>query len=141
MTTPHHDIIVVGSGFSGLGMGIFLKKSGRNDFLILEKSTDFGGTWLDNDYPGAACDVPSHMYSYSFDQNPDWSRFYSGQAEILAYMKKCASKYDLYSHFRGNSELIEARWSDADKRWQLKTGDGKAYTARVPCTAQRKGPR
>ena len=128
MTTPHHDIIVVGSGFSGLGMGIFLKKSGRNDFLILEKSTDFGGTWLDNDYPGAACDVPSHMYSYSFDQNPDWSRFYSGQAEILAYMKKCASKYDLYSH---NSELIEARWSDADKRWQLKTGDGKAYTARV----------
>ncbi len=131
MTSSHHDIIVVGSGFSGLGMGIFLKKSGRNDFLILEKSNDFGGTWLDNNYPGAACDVPSHMYSYSFEQNPNWSRFYSGQAEILAYMQKCARKYDLYPHFRGNSELIEARWSDAEKHWQLKTGDGKAYTARV----------
>ena len=84
MTIPHHDIVIVGSGFSGIGMGIFLKKAGRNDFLILEKAADIGGTWRDNNYPGAACDVPSHMYSFSFEQNPDWSRFYSGQAEILS---------------------------------------------------------
>lgn len=131
MTIPHYDVAIIGSGFSGLGMGIFLKKAGRSDFIILEKAADIGGTWRDNHYPGAACDVPSHMYSFSFEQNPDWSRFYSGQAEILAYMKKCANKYDLMPHFRGNSELIESRWIEAKKHWQLTTGNGDQYTARV----------
>ncbi|WP_206389813.1 flavin-containing monooxygenase [Amnimonas aquatica] len=131
MTIPHHDIVIVGSGFSGIGMGIFLKKAGRNDFLILEKAADIGGTWRDNNYPGAACDVPSHMYSFSFEQNPDWSRFYSGQAEILAYMKGCANKYGLLPHFRGNSELLDARWDESEGRWHLATGDGQQYTARI----------
>ncbi|MDO9620814.1 MAG: NAD(P)-binding protein, partial [Moraxellaceae bacterium] len=86
-------MIIVGSGFSGIGMAIALKKAGRNNFLMLEKAADIGGTWRDNHYPGAACDVPSHMYSYSFEPNPRWSRMYSGQAEILDYMKHCARKY------------------------------------------------
>ena len=127
----HHDVVIVGTGFSGLGMGIFLKKAGRHDFLILEKAGDIGGTWRDNDYPGAACDVPSHMYSFSFEQNPDWSRMYSGQAEILAYMKGCADKYDLMPHVRCNQELLEARWDDAEQRWHLRTSSGHRYTARV----------
>lgn len=127
----HHDVVIVGSGFSGLGMGIFLKKAGRHDFVILEKAGDIGGTWRDNHYPGAACDVPSHMYSYSFEQNPNWSRFYSGQAEILAYMKACAKKYNLMPNVRVNSELIESRWDEANHIWHLTTADGSKLTARV----------
>ncbi len=127
----HHDIVIVGSGFSGLGMGVYLKKAGRNDFVILEKAGDIGGTWRDNHYPGAACDVPSHMYSFSFEQNPNWSRFYSGQAEILAYMKNVANKYDLLPHVRVNSELLESRWDEAQGLWHLTTGNGSKYTARV----------
>ena len=69
--TPHHEIVIVGSGFSGIGMGIALRKAGRHDFIILEKADDVGGTWRENHYPGAACDVPSNMYSYSFEPNPD----------------------------------------------------------------------
>jgi len=130
-TAPHHDVIVVGSGFSGLGMAIFLKKAGRNDFLLLEKADDIGGTWYDNHYPGAACDVPSHMYSYSFEQNPDWTRMYSGQPEILAYMRRCADKYDLRPHVRCGQELLEARWVEAEQRWHLRTGTGDRYTCRV----------
>lgn len=127
----HHDVVVVGSGFSGLGMGIALKKAGRDDFVILEKADDIGGTWRDNHYPGAACDVPSHMYSYSFEQNPSWSRFYSGQAEILAYMRSCAQKYNIMPHVQVNSELIESRWDENNHIWHLTTSDGKKLTARV----------
>ncbi len=128
---PHHDVAIVGSGFSGLGMAIFLKKAGRNDFVILEKADDIGGTWRDNHYPGAACDVPSHMYSFSFEQNPDWSRMYSGQPEILSYMQRCADKYDLRPHVRCGEELLEARWEEAEQRWHLQTGTGARLTARV----------
>ncbi len=128
---PHHDVAIVGSGFSGLGMAIFLKKAGRHNFIILEKADDIGGTWRDNDYPGAACDVPSHMYSFSFEQNPNWSRMYSGQAEILAYMKGCADKYELLPHVRCGQELLEARWAEEEQRWHLLTGTGARYTARV----------
>lgn len=127
----HHDVAIIGSGFAGLGMGIHLKKSGRHDFVILEKADDIGGTWRDNHYPGAACDVPSHMYSYSFEQNPNWSRFYSKQAEILAYMKGCADKYALMPHVRVNSEVLETRWHDGEGRWHISLGDGTRYTARI----------
>lgn len=127
----HYDVAIVGSGFAGLGMGIHLKKAGRNDFVILEKAADIGGTWRDNHYPGAACDVPSHMYSYSFEQNPSWSRFYSGQPEILAYMKACADKYNLLPHVRTGSEVVESRWNAAEGRWHVTLGNGNRLTARV----------
>jgi cation diffusion facilitator CzcD-associated flavoprotein CzcO len=130
-TKTHHDIVIVGSGFSGLGMAIQLKRAERHDFILLEKAGDIGGTWRDNHYPGAACDVPSHMYSFSFDQNPNWTRFYSEQPEILAYMKRCADKYQLHPHIRTNAELIEARWDADNGIWHLKTQDGKAFTSRV----------
>ncbi|MDF3030137.1 MAG: NAD(P)/FAD-dependent oxidoreductase [Moraxellaceae bacterium] len=127
---PQYETIIVGSGFSGIGMGIALRKAGRHDFLILEKAADLGGTWRENHYPGAACDVPSNMYSYSFEPNPGWSRTYSPQAEILAYIRGCADKYGVTPHLRYNSELIEARWDDAAQLWRLATRNGDRYTCR-----------
>lgn len=129
--SPQYDVIIVGSGFSGIGMAIALKKAGRNNFLMLEKAADIGGTWRDNHYPGAACDVPSHMYSYSFEPNPRWSRMYSGQAEILDYMKHCARKYHLLPHFRGSNEVLELRWDNANDLWHVKTSQGDELTARI----------
>ena len=81
------DVVIVGSGFSGLGMAIQLERAGRQDFVILEKAADLGGTWRDNTYPGCACDVPSYLYSYSFALNPNWSRMYSPQPEIWDYLR------------------------------------------------------
>lgn len=127
----HYDVAIIGSGFSGLGMAIQLKKAGRDDFILIEKANDIGGTWRDNHYPGAACDVPSHMYSFSFEQNPNWSRFYSTQPEILAYMRGCAEKYHLMSHVQLNSELVEARWDKQQQLWQLQFTTGQRITARV----------
>src|SRR5271168_1175298 len=90
-----HEILVIGTGFAGLGMAINLEKAGFHDFTLIEKDGDVGGTWLVNDYPGCACDVPSHMYSFSFEGNPDWSRDFASQPEILAYLRGCAQKYGL----------------------------------------------
>ncbi|HNL36602.1 MAG TPA: NAD(P)/FAD-dependent oxidoreductase, partial [Agitococcus sp.] len=98
--SPDYQIIVIGTGFSGLGMGIALKKAGINDFAILEKANDVGGTWRDNHYPGCACDVQSHLYSFSFEPNPNWSRMYAPQPEIKKYLQHCARKYGLLSHIQ-----------------------------------------
>ena len=88
-------VVIIGTGFSGLGMAIQLRKEGRDDIVILEKAHDVGGTWRDNSYPGCACDIPSHMYSFSFEQNPGWSRAYSPQPEIWRYLRNVADKYGL----------------------------------------------
>src|ERR671930_472180 len=87
------SVVIVGTGFSGLGMAIKLKEAGIDDFVVLEKDADLGGTWRDNTYPGCACDVPSLMYSFSFEQNPNWSRMFAEQQEISAYLQHCADKY------------------------------------------------
>src|SRR5262245_12121189 len=81
------DVLIAGAGFSGLGMAIHLRKEGTRSFLIIEKADDIGGTWYFNQYPGCACDIPSHLYSFSFDRNPDWSRMYSSRDEIQNYLK------------------------------------------------------
>ncbi|MDQ3404254.1 MAG: NAD(P)/FAD-dependent oxidoreductase, partial [Actinomycetota bacterium] len=106
----HTGVVIVGTGFSGMGMAIQLRKDGREDFVILEKADDFGGTWRDNTYPGCACDIQSHMYSFSFEQKPDWSRSYAPQAEILEYLRGVAAKWDLrrFTHF--GAEVTGARW-------------------------------
>lgn len=127
----HYDIAIIGSGFSGLCMGIACRQAGREDFVILEKAAAIGGTWRDNHYPGAACDVPSNMYSFSFEPNPNWSRMYSGQAEILRYMQHCATKYGLTPHVRTDSEVVESRWDTATQRWTIKLAGGQSLTARV----------
>src|ERR1700694_1718752 len=84
---PHFDIAIVGTGFAGLGMAIRLKQKGISDFVVLERAGDVGGTWRDNTYPGCQCDVPSHLYSFSFAPNPNWSRAFSRQPEIWAYLR------------------------------------------------------
>ncbi|WP_447006025.1 flavin-containing monooxygenase [Saccharothrix isguenensis] len=123
-------VLVVGTGFSGLGMAIELKRTGERDFVVLEKEADLGGTWRDNSYPGCACDVPSHMYSFSFELNPRWSRMFARQPEIWDYLKRVAEKYRLREHIRFNSEVSSARWDEDDKLWHVTTGNGDTYTAK-----------
>ena len=117
--STHVNIAVVGGGFAGLGAAIRLKQSGFNDFVVLEKSDDVGGTWRDNTYPGCACDVPSHLYSYSFAPNPQWTHVYSRQPEIWAYLRDCAKRFDVMGHVRFGYELVSARWDGTC--WRLNT--------------------
>ena len=125
------DVLIVGGGFSGLGMAIKLREAGMNSFLLLEKSDDIGGTWYDNRYPGCACDIPSHLYSFSFEPSPDWSRMYPGQQEIHDYLKRCVQRYELASHIRLHTRFQEATWNEAESVWQAITGEGMRIRARV----------
>jgi cation diffusion facilitator CzcD-associated flavoprotein CzcO len=122
-------VVIVGTGFSGLGMAIQLRKEGRDDFVILEKAHDVGGTWRDNSYPGCACDIPSHMYSFSFEQNPGWSRAYSPQPEIWRYMREVADKHDLRRFVRFGQEMTGARWDGDENRWHVTTRGGAEFVA------------
>jgi len=125
------DVAIIGTGFAGLAMAIQMKEAGMHDFVMLEKADDVGGTWRDNHYPGCACDVPSHLYSFSFAQNPNWSRMFSPQPEIWSYLKRVTEEYGLKDHIRFNSELSEARWDEAQGVWNISTAAGDRYTARV----------
>ncbi|MEM1121706.1 MAG: NAD(P)-binding protein, partial [Bacteroidota bacterium] len=98
MTNKPHTCIIIGTGFSGLAMAIQLKNKGIHDFIILEKARDIGGTWRENTYPGAECDIPSALYSFSFEPYPFWEYKWSMQPQILEYIKYVAKKYDLYPH-------------------------------------------
>lgn len=111
-------------------MGVKLKRAGY-EFTIYEKSDGVGGTWRYNSYPGAACDVPSHLYSFSFELNPWWSRTYATQPEILAYLERCTDQYGLRPHLRTNVAIDEARWNEAEQQWQLTTANGEEFTADV----------
>src|SRR3990170_1690392 len=117
------DVAVVGSGFAGLATGIRLKEAGR-DFVILERAGDLGGTWRDNSYPGCECDVPSHLYSFSFAPNPNWSRTFSPQDEIFDYLKRTAQERGLMPHIRFGAEVRSARWDADAQLWRLDTTRG-----------------
>ncbi|MBV9713410.1 MAG: NAD(P)/FAD-dependent oxidoreductase, partial [Ktedonobacteraceae bacterium] len=118
-------IAILGTGFSGLGMAIRLKQSGEEDFVVIERATDIGGTWRDNTYPGCACDIPSHLYSFSFALNPHWSRAYSPQREIRSYLRHCARRFGIIPHIRWNTELSDASWKEDDQRWHITTTQGR----------------
>jgi cation diffusion facilitator CzcD-associated flavoprotein CzcO len=120
----HVRVAVIGSGFAGLGAAIRLKQEGYDDFVVLERADDLGGTWRDNTYPGCACDVQSHLYSYSFAPNPHWSRAYSGASEIHAYLQRVATDFGVRPHLRYGAELHEARWDQQSQRWELTTSRG-----------------
>jgi len=124
-------IVIVGSGFAGLCMAIQLKLAGFDRFVILEKDADLGGTWRDNHYPGCACDVPSHMYSYSFELNPDWSAMFAPQQEIWAYLRRCAESYGVTRHIRYGRAVARMEWDDAARRWSVVTADGEMYRPRA----------
>jgi cation diffusion facilitator CzcD-associated flavoprotein CzcO/acetyl esterase/lipase len=132
---PDFDVAIIGTGFGGLGMAIKLKQGGNHSFVMLEKADDIGGTWRANTYPGCACDVPSHMYSFSFERNPDWSRMYSTQPEILEYLKRCVDKYGLRPHIRLGTEMREAVFDETNDVWTVRTTDGMAITARIIVSA------
>ncbi|MDV7241670.1 MULTISPECIES: NAD(P)/FAD-dependent oxidoreductase [Rhodococcus] len=127
--TTHHDVIVIGAGISGIAAAIKLHEAGVDDVLVLEKSTTFGGTWRANTYPGCACDVPSGLYSYSFAPNPDWSRIYGTQPEILAYVDGVARDNGLDECTRFDTEVTEAHWDEARSVWTVATAD-ETFTAR-----------
>jgi cation diffusion facilitator CzcD-associated flavoprotein CzcO len=133
-STCFHTLII-GSGFAGIGMAIALKRAGLGGFLILEKRNDVGGVWRDNTYPGAACDVPSHLYSFSFEPNPNWTRVFAAQAEIHDYLKHCASKYGLLPAIRFGCEVVQARYHEQLARWRVTLASGEVLQARFVVTA------
>ncbi len=124
-SVPHHRIAIVGSGFSGLGMAMRLRAEGEDDFVILERAGDVGGTWRDNTYPGCQCDIPSHLYSLSFAPNPGWTRTYPLQPEIQEYLRRCARESGVLPHIRFNREARRARWDSERRRWRLETAVGE----------------
>ncbi len=128
--SAHVDIAIVGSGFAGLGMGYRLKQEGVDDFVILERGEDVGGTWWWNTYPGCQCDIPSHLYSFSFAPNPEWSRTYPLQHEIQSYLHDCAEKFGLLPHIQFGREVKRAQWDEDLGRWEIETSSG-TITARV----------
>src|SRR5512140_3543739 len=130
-TEKNGHIVIVGTGFSGIGMAIRLKQEGIHDFTILEQAKGIGGTWRANHYPGAACDVESNLYSFSFEPNPKWSRTFAPQAEILAYLEHCVEKYGRLPHIRLESGVTSARWSEDAGEWTITTAKGDTLRARV----------
>lgn len=126
---------ILGAGLSGVLMGMQLRRAGIDDFTIYERQPDVGGTWYRNTYPGLHCDVPSHLYCYSFEPNPDWSMTYAAQAEIQAYVRTCAEKYGLLEQTRLATVVESARWDDAESSWGLAIADGSDATHRVLVSA------
>ena len=124
------SVAVIGSGFSGIGLAINLRKAGVEGFAVLERGDGVGGTWHYNTYPGCACDVPSNLYSFSFAPNPDWSRTYSRQPEIRAYLERVVDQFGVRPKIRLNTEVLQATWDDDAQRWQLETSAGR-LTAKV----------
>lgn len=127
--------IIIGTGFSGIGMGIKLKEAGIHDFIILEKAGEIGGTWRENTYPGAECDIPSALYSFSFEPYTRWENKWSHQPQILDYLKHCTKKYGLYPYIHFHKEMIGAEFQEKEGFWRVKTKDGAIYEAQSLITA------
>ncbi|GGY93725.1 flavin-containing monooxygenase [Streptomyces poonensis] len=124
-STEHVRVAVVGSGFGGLGAAVRLRREGITDFVVLERADSVGGTWRDNSYPGCACDVPSHLYSFSFAPNPDWPRTFSGQRHIRAYLEHVADVFRLRPHIRFDSEVKLMTWDAERLCWDIETASGR----------------
>lgn len=133
-TTTHAKIAIIGSGFAGLGLAIQLRRRGEYDFIVLERAGDVGGTWRDNTYPGAACDIQSHLYSFSFRPNPNWSRVYATQPEIHAYLREASIDEGVQPHITFNAELLSCTWQSGEAHWALETSAG-SFTADFVVTA------
>jgi cation diffusion facilitator CzcD-associated flavoprotein CzcO len=119
-----HEVAIVGAGFGGLGMAIRLKQEGIDDFVVIERDDDVGGTWWANSYPGCQCDIPSNLYSFSFARNPDWDRAYPMRDQIHDYLRDCAERFGIMPHTRLGCELLGATWVAARQRWELDTTEG-----------------
>lgn len=137
-----YNTIIVGSGFSGINLAVDLMEKGDTSFLILDRGSGFGGTWRDNTYPGAECDIQSHLYSFSFFPNPDWSKTYAPQPEILEYLESVAETWNLSAHARFNEELLDAEFDNSREVWVVKT-EAAIYECRylALCTGHLSDPR
>ncbi|MFI1969693.1 cyclohexanone monooxygenase [Streptomyces cinnamoneus] len=133
-TVRHVRVAVIGAGFGGLGAAVRLRREGITDFVVLERAGAIGGTWRDNTYPGCACDVPSHLYSFSFAPNPEWPRAFSGQPHIRAYLEQVADTFGLRPHIRLNCEVRSLKWDTERLHWEIGAADGD-YTADVVVSA------
>src|SRR4051812_16635380 len=131
---PRVNIFLVGAGFGGLGAAIKLQEAGEPDFLCVDRGSEVGGTWRDNSYPGAACDVPSQLYSFSFAPNPDWSHSFSRQPEIQDYLRRVARESGVLDRFRFNVTFESAAWDAESDRWRIETSAGPT-TARLLVSA------
>lgn len=135
MTETTVQVAVVGAGLAGLCAAIRLEQAGVCSFTVLEKAADVGGVWRDNSYPGAGCDIPSCLYSYSFARDEPWTRTYAGQPDILGYIRRCARRYGVRSRIRFGAEVTHARFDETAGLWRLRTASGARYAARVLVTA------
>ncbi len=134
-STPDHEVVIVGAGFSGIGVAIRLDKTGISDFVILESESGAGGAWHSNTYPGVVVDVPSFAYSFSFEQSSEWSSCYAKGAELKAYAEMCVDKYGLRSRLRVNTAVSGAEFDSDRHLWRLSIDDGTQLTARFVVTA------
>jgi cation diffusion facilitator CzcD-associated flavoprotein CzcO len=125
------SVAIIGAGFAGIGTAIKLKEAGVTDIALFDRGDRVGGTWRENTYPGAACDIPSHWYSFSFEPRADWSRRFPPQHEVLEYLEHCTRKYDLTRHLRLNTEIAKATFEQDAGRWRLDLGDGTTHHADV----------
>ena len=125
MPDTHVQIAIAGAGLSGLGMAIALRRDGIEDFVVLERAGDLGGTWRDNSYPGCACDIASVLYSYSDEQNPNWTRAFAPQPEIQAYIRDVAARHGVMPHMRFGHEVLAADWDEDADRWRIQTSAGE----------------
>jgi cation diffusion facilitator CzcD-associated flavoprotein CzcO len=126
----HTHVAIIGAGFAGIGMGIRLKRRGEESFRIFERAERIGGTWRDNTYPGIACDVPSHLYSFSFAPNPNWSQKYASGHEIATYLENCVSSENISDHLSLGTDVVDMRWDASAQLWRLETSAG-TYSANV----------
>jgi cation diffusion facilitator CzcD-associated flavoprotein CzcO len=125
MRASHHRIVIIGAGFAGIGLGVRLLQAGIEDFVILERNESVGGTWFEHTYPGCACDIPTHLYSYSFARNPHWTRLFPPQREILAYVRRVADDYGVTPHIRLGCEMEHSDWDELALQWRLSTSRGE----------------
>src|SRR4051812_37885353 len=132
---PDHEVAIIGAGIGGIGMAIALRRAGIDDFVVLERASDIGGTWRDNRYPGIAVDIPAQAYQFSFELKPDWSRVFARGAEVKAYVDHCADKYDVRRFVRLDSEVRSRTWDEQAQLWRLELPEGGSLTARFVVSA------
>src|ERR1700754_4553872 len=128
------SVAIIGSGFSGIGLAIRLREQSIEDFAVFERGSGVSGKWHYNTYPGCGCDVPSHLYSFSFALNPDWSRTYSRQPEIRGYLERVVERFGVAPKIQLRTEVTDAAWDDAARRWRIETPTG-THTAKVLVSA------
>jgi cation diffusion facilitator CzcD-associated flavoprotein CzcO len=133
----HHRVAIIGAGIAGVGLGVRLLQAGIEDFVILERNESVGGTWFEHTYPGCGCDIPTHLYSYSFARNPNWTRMFPRQHEILAYVRRIADVYGVTPRIRFETEMLHSEWDEREDVWCAH----RPGRSRAICSSARSGPR